>query len=246
MRIAVTGGTGTLGTPLVAELKTRGHEVRALSRHSAEHPVDLTTGDGLAAALEGCEAVIDASNSAPNRAKPVLVDGSARLLAAEREAGVSHHVCVSIVGCDRTPMGYYKVKTEQERVTTDGPVPWSIVRATQFHGLVAAAFDGAARFRIVPLPRARLQTVAVAEVAQAVADVAEREPARGRVEVAGPEVLELRELARRWRAASGRRAVLLPLPLPARLGRALREGALTNPAADVRGMITFDDWLRDR
>jgi uncharacterized protein YbjT (DUF2867 family) len=246
VRIAVAGGTGTLGAPLAAELRRRGHDVRALSRRSAEFPVDLTTGAGLDGALTGCQVVIDASNnSSPRGAKGLLVDGSARLLAAGREAGVSHHVCISIVGCDRTPLGYYKVKTEQERVTLDGPLPWSIVRATQFHELVAWGFGAAARFGVLPLPRARLQTVAAIEVARAVADVAEREPLRGRIEVAGPEVVELRELARRWRAASGRRAALVALPLPGRLGRALREGKLTAAAPDVTGTITFTDWLRD-
>jgi uncharacterized protein YbjT (DUF2867 family) len=247
VRIAVAGGTGTLGAPLVAELRRRGHEVRALSRRSAEFPVDLTTGAGLQTALAGCLVVVDASNnSSPRGAKGLLVDGSTRLLAAGREAGVSHHVCISIVGCDRTPLGYYKVKTEQERVTVDGPLPWSIVRATQFHELVAWGFAAAARFGVLPLPRGRLQTVAAVEAAHAVADVAEREPVRGRIEVAGPEVVELRELARRWRAASGRRAALVPLPLPGRLGRALSEGTLTATAPDVTGTITFAGWLRDR
>jgi uncharacterized protein YbjT (DUF2867 family) len=218
-----------------------------LSRRSADFPVDLTTGSGLQAALDGCEVVVDASNnSSPRGAKPLLVDGSARLLAAGVEAGVSHHVCVSIVGCDRTPIGYYKVKTEQERVTTDGPLPWSVVRATQFHELVAWGFASAARFGVLPLPRVQLQTVAAVDVARAVADVAEGEPLRGRIEVAGPEVRDVRELARAWRAAAGRRAALVPVFLPGRLGRALRKGTLTAAAPDVSGTISFADWLAQR
>jgi nucleoside-diphosphate-sugar epimerase len=110
MRIAIVGGTGTLGRHVTAELAARGHDVRVLSRGSAQHPVDLVTGQGLAAALDGCAVVIDASNaSAPKRAAQVLVEGSRRLLAAEQQAGVSHHVGISIVGCERVPMGYYRI-----------------------------------------------------------------------------------------------------------------------------------------
>ncbi len=242
--IGVIGGSGTLGAPLVAELRARGHTVRVLSRRSAEYPVDLTTGAGLGAALAGCEVVVDASNNSSARgAKATLVDGTARLLSAAGAAGVGHLVCISIVGCERAPMGYYKVKTEQERLVSEGAVPWSIVRATQFHELIAWAFGAAARFGVLPLPRARLQTVAAAEVAEAVAGVAESPPLRRRFEVAGPEVVELRELARRWRTATGRRALLVPVALPGRLGRALRDGALTNEHPDVRGTIRFQDWL---
>jgi len=242
--IAVIGGSGTLGAPLVAELRARGREVRVLSRRSAEYPVDLTTGAGLGAALDGCEVVVDASNNSSARgAKATLVDGTQRLLEAAGVAGVGHLVSISIVGCERAPMGYYKVKTEQERLVSESAVPWSIVRATQFHELVAWAFGAVARFGVLPLPRARLQTVAAAEVAHAVADVAEREPLRRRLEVAGPEVLELRELARTWRTGTARRARLVPVLLPGRLGRALRDGALTNEHPDVHGTITFADWI---
>jgi len=116
MKIAIVGGKGTLGGHVTAELTRRGHEVRVLSR-SGEYQVDLTTGDGLADALRDCDAVVDASNaSSAKRARQVLVEGSRRLLAAEAAAGVAHHVCISIVGCDQVPMGYYKVKTDQEHV----------------------------------------------------------------------------------------------------------------------------------
>ncbi|MGI5227637.1 SDR family oxidoreductase [Actinoallomurus sp. CA-142502] len=243
MRIAITGGTGTLGGHTAAELRARGHEVRVLSRRAPEYPVDLETGDGLAAALEGCDVVVDASNNSSKRAGRVLVDGSRRLLAAEETAGVGHHVCVSIVGCERVPMAYFRVKTEQERVVENGPVPWSIVRATQFHEYVAATLTVAGRRGVLPVPRARLQTVAATEAARAVADVAEGPTRRGRVAVAGPEIADARDLARTWRSATGRRAPLLPLPLPGRLGRALRAGALTAERPDVRGTVPFAAWL---
>jgi uncharacterized protein YbjT (DUF2867 family) len=246
MRIAIVGGTGTLGRHVATELSARGHEVRTLSRSSQDFPVDLTSGQGLAAALEGCAAVVDASNaSAAKRAAQVLVEGSRRLLGAEQEAGVRHHVCISIVGCERVAMGYYRVKAEQEQVVENGPVAASIVRATQFHELVAAALNAAGKYRVLPVPRLRLQTVAAAEVASVVAGVAEGPPGRRRIEVAGPEITTARELARTWTAVTGRAALRLPLPLPVpgTLGRALRAGALTAEHADVLGTTTFADWL---
>ena len=138
MRIAIAGGTGTLGSLVAAELGRRGHEIRVLRRSAPEYRVDLATGSGLADALAGCDVVVDASNNSSRHAAQILVDGSRRLLAAERAAGVGHHVCVSIVGCERVPMGYFQVKAEQEQVVEQGPVPWSMVRATQFHEYVLA------------------------------------------------------------------------------------------------------------
>jgi uncharacterized protein YbjT (DUF2867 family) len=243
MRIAIVGGTGTLGSHVVTNLAQRGHEVRVLSRSSPDFPVDLVSGNGLDQALDGCAAVVDASNaSSPKRAAEVLVSGTGRLLAAEQRAGVGHHVCISIVGCEQVPVGYYRVKTEQEDAVERGPVPFSIVRATQFHELAGAALAAAGRYRMLPVPRMRLQTVAAAEVASAVADVAEGEP-RGRVQVAGPEVATARDLARTWQMMTGRTVVRFPLPLPGKIGRALRDGALTAGHADVLGTITFANWL---
>jgi uncharacterized protein YbjT (DUF2867 family) len=230
---------------VAAEVAARGHDVRVLSRSSQDFPVDLATGAGLDAALDGCDAVVDASNAtSAGRARQVLVDGSRRLLAAEEKAGVRHHVCVSIVGCELVPMGYYKVKVEQEQVVEQGPVPHSIVRATQFHELAATALTAAGRWRVLPVPRIRLQTVAAAEVASVVADVAVGEPAGGRVEIAGPEVMTARDLARTWKSVTGRSAVMVPVPLPGRLGRALRDGGLTAANPGRRGAITFSAWLR--
>jgi uncharacterized protein YbjT (DUF2867 family) len=246
MRIAIVGGTGTLGKHIATAARERGHEVRILSRSSPDYPVDLVSGSGLDAALAGCTSVVDASNAtAAKRAAQVLVNGTARLLAAGERAGVSHHVCISIVGCDRVPLGYYRVKTEQEQAVERGPVPFTIVRATQFHELVDAALRTAGRYRVLPVPDARLQTVAAADVAGAVTDVVEAGPG-GRVQVAGPAVSTARDLARTWLAVTSRTAVLLPVPVPGTLGRALRGGALTAGHADVLGTITFADWLAAR
>ena len=244
MRIAVVGGSGTVGNHVSSELADRGHDVRVLSRHSKDFPVDLTSGHGLAAALDGCAAVIDASNAAsPKRAAQVLVEGSRRLLAAEQAAGVGHHVCVSIVGCERFSMSYYRVKTEQEHIVESGPVPWTIVKATQFHELALAALAAAGRWRVLPIPAMRVQTVAAAEVALALADVAEGQPRGSRILVAGPELTSARDLARSWKSITGRVALMVPVPVPGKLGRELRAGGLTTDRPDVRGTQKFADWL---
>jgi uncharacterized protein YbjT (DUF2867 family) len=242
MRIAVIGGTGTLGRQVTAELARRGHEVRVLSRSSPQFPVDLSTGAGLARALPGCDTAVDASN-AQRHATQVLVEGSARLLAAELHAGVGHHVGISIVGCDQVPIGYYKTKVAQELAIERGPVPWTIVRATQFHELVAGLFAATARYHVLPTPAIPLQPVAAADVASVLAAAAETDPSGGRITLAGPQVISVRELARAWLSATGRSAALLPVPLPGKLGRSLRTGALTTTKADVTGAITFADWL---
>ncbi|MGH2872898.1 MAG: SDR family oxidoreductase [Solirubrobacteraceae bacterium] len=245
MRIAVVGGTGTLGRRVAAALSRAGHEIRVLSRSAAEYPVDLTTGAGLDAALAGCEVVIDASNGPPlRRARRVLVDGSRRLLEVEAKSGVRHHVCVSIVGIDEVPMAYYRVKLEQERIIENGAVAWTIVRSTQFHDLLFALLSAGGSRHLLPVARAQFQPVDANEAAHAVAALAVDSARLARVTVAGPEVHDLRSLARIWRQATGRRALEIPVPLPGKLGRALREGRLTSASPDVRGTQTFAAWLQ--
>jgi uncharacterized protein YbjT (DUF2867 family) len=243
MRVAIVGGTGTLGRQVTEQLRARGHEVRVISRTATRYRADLTTGAGLDDAVSGCDAVVDASNNSSKAAAATLVEGTRRLLAAEGRAGVAHHLCVSVVGCERLPMGYFRVKAAQEAAVAAGPVPWTIVRATQFHEYLAAMMGAGARYGLVPVPRGLVQPVASAEVARAVAEAVAGGPRRGRVEVGGPEVTGFRELAVTWRRAAGKKAVLVPLPLPGRLGRALRAGAATTAHPDVRGQLTFGKWI---
>jgi hypothetical protein len=196
--------------------------------------VDLTDGGGLTRALAGADVVIDASHGG----RDVLVEGTRRLLAAELAAGVRHHVGVSIVGIDRVGGRYYKLKLDQEAEIARAGVPWTIVRATQFHTLVARTFAVSAKLGVLPSVRIPLQPVDPREVGRVLADTAEAEPSREITQFAGPEVVDARELARRWRESTGSRA--LPLRLP--VTRSLRGGGLTNPAA-WRGTVTFDRWL---
>lgn len=248
--MAVVGGTGVLGAPLVAALAAKGDDVLALSRRpstklpegASHRQVDLTSGDGLAGALAGVEVVVDAADST---AKPgeVLAEGTRRLLRAGAEAGIRHHVGVSIVGCDRVPLAYYEVKLEQEAAIAGGEVPWSLLRATQFHTLIAWACGRAARFGVVPSGSARLQPIHPPVVAARLAEVAHAEPAGRLADIAGPEVVTLTKLAKAWRSA-GHKALPLRVPMIGSIGRPLREGALTNPAAAAGGP-TFAKWLAD-
>lgn len=242
MRVAIVGGTGTLGRAVTEELRARGHEVRVLSRHAPKYRVDLDTGAGLDEALGGCEVVVDASNNSSRTAAATLGTGTQRLLAAGQRAGVAHHLCVSVVGCERVPMGYFRVKAAQEAAVMEGPVPWTVVRATQFHEYLAAMLAAGARYGLLPVPPGLVQPVASGEVARLVAEVAVGGPRRSRVEIAGPEVSGFRAPTVTWRRAARKRAVLVPLPLPGALGRALRDGALTARDPDVRGELTFKSW----
>lgn len=250
MKIAVVGGTGVLGRLVVAGLVERGGEVLVLSRsagaaalpHGASHRrVDLTSGDGLAEGLAGVEVVVDASDDR-KRAQEVLVEGSKRLLRAAAEAGVRHHVAVSVVGCDRVPMAYYDAKIAQEEEVTSGPVPWSLLRATQFHTLLDWAFGSAARFGVIPTGSAQVQPIDPAVVAERVVGAVHAEPAGRLPDVAGPEVRALGELARSWRRARGRRSLPLRVPMIGKTGRALRDGGLCDPGAAVEGP-SFERWL---
>ncbi len=241
--IAVVGGTGTLGRLVVAELQAAGADVRVLSRSAPQFPVDLTTGAGLAAALAGCDVVVDASNGSPRAPRAVLVDGAGRLVTAAAEAGVGHLVLASIVGVDGVPARYQQAKVAQEEVVRAGAVPWSIVRATQFHELVDAALSALARFRVLPRMRAPLQPVAAAEAAAQVAAVALGGPTFATRNVAGPQTLPISALARQWAARRGVRGVAVPLPLGPAVRKALRAGALTCEDPDVTGEVTFETWL---
>jgi uncharacterized protein YbjT (DUF2867 family) len=251
MRVAVIGGTGGLGSLLVAELAVRGETVRAVSRTppregalpaGVEHArADLASGEGLGAALDGVEVVVDVSNDR-RRAREVLVDGTLRLVAAGAEAGVRHHVLISVVGCDRVPNAYYDAKVAQEQALAGGSVPWSVLRATQFHTLLAGVFATAARRRLLPRGRLLLQPIDTAVVARRLADVVHAAPAGRVADVAGPQVETLSELADAWRAHHGGRLLPLPIPSLGRGFRAIAEGGLTEPAGAADGP-TFAQWL---
>lgn len=256
MEVLLLGATGTLGRSLTGELARRGHRVRAASRgrrpgaaagDPAWIPVDVASGAGLAAAIEGADAVLDAVNPTGARGPAldaVLSEGTRRVLDACHRAGGTHYVGISIVGIERVPYRYYQAKLRQEAVIERGPAPWSLLRATQFHQLVAHLLGRAARWPVLALPtRVLVQPIDVAEVARRLADAAER-PAAGRLgDVGGPRVQPAGELARVWQRACGTHQPVVHLPLPKRLREPLQDGALCTPEHAVAGP-DFAAWLQ--
>jgi uncharacterized protein YbjT (DUF2867 family) len=247
--VAVVGGTGTIGGPVVAALLARGAAVRALTRNAtnvpsgAEHRrVDITSGEGLADALAGADAVVDAVNST-RRPKQTLVEGTWRLLEADTAAGVGHHLTISIVGIEQIPFSYYHHKIAQERAVEGGPVPWSILRATQFHQLLDMAFGFAARVGLRPTGAGRLQPVDPMVVAERLADVALATPAGRLSDIAGPKIATIGELSRAWATARGRRRVPVGIPSWGKAGKALAAGELCVPDGAAGGE-DFEEWLR--
>ncbi|HEY0276914.1 MAG TPA: NAD(P)H-binding protein [Solirubrobacterales bacterium] len=247
--VAVVGGTGTVGSLIVAALLARGATVRVLSRNATDVPagaehrrVDVISGDGLAEALAGADAVVDAANS-NRRSKVTLVDGTGRLLEAGAAAGVDHHLTISIVGIDRVPSSYYRDKLAQERAVESGPVSWTILRATQFHQLLDRVFGYAARFGLRPTGAAKVQPIDPRIAAGRLADAA-LSPAAGRLpDVAGPRIETISELSRAWASARGHRRAPLRVPSLGKAGKALAAGGLCAPDAAAGGE-TFEEWLR--
>ena len=243
MRIAVAGGTGRVGHHVVEIARRRGHDVVVLTRHQG---VDLVTGAGLPGALEGVDAVIDvvSVDTLDAGESVAFFETTTRaLLDAAAAASVGHHVALSIVGIDRAPYGYYAGKLAQERLIQDGPMPWTILRATQFHEFAEQIHASA---RIGPLhvaPKMRTQPVAAAEVAERLVALAEAQPA-GRVrDLAGPREESLVDMVRRFARTRGSRAWIPAIPLPGALGRAQRDGSLLPDADADLGRQTFTEWL---
>lgn len=244
MRLAVAGGTGVVGQHVVAVAQAAGHEVVILSRRTG---TDLLSGVGLAAALDGSHALIDVANTPTlNRGKAVsfFEVTTGNMLAAEREAGVGQHVALSIVGIDRVSSGYYEGKRRQEALVEAGDVPWSILRATQFHefpGQLLARLKGP----IVLAPRMRSATVAAREVAEHLVDLATGAP-RGRApDLSGPEVHEMPDLMRQVLASQGRRKPMIRVRLPGAAGRAMATGGLLPVEPGSVGKQTFAEWLEN-
>ncbi|WBO62074.1 SDR family oxidoreductase [Streptomyces camelliae] len=195
MKIVVVGGTGLIGSQVVARLRERGHEAVPATPSTG---VDTLSGEGLASALKGADAVVDVSNSPSFETEPALdffTRSTRNQAEAEKAAGVRHHVALSIVGVDQVPdYGYYRAKVAQEEAVRGSGVPFSIVRATQFFEFIAPVMDMSTQGTEVHLPSLRLRPMASADVAAAVAEAAQGEPSYGVRNIAGPEVHRLDRL----------------------------------------------------
>ncbi|MFI7678054.1 SDR family oxidoreductase [Actinophytocola sp. NPDC049390] len=230
--ILVTGGTGTLGRAVVAELTARGHDVRVLSRRTG---TDLVTGRGLGEALRGADTVLHLATTLRGRRDVVA---TRNLVDAAPDVG--HLLFVSIAGIDRIPLGYYRGKLAAERLVAQRP--HTVLRTTQFHDLIRTLLAGAAKLPIMPVPAVRAQPIDVRDVATLLADLAAGAP-RGRVpDVGGPETKSLRELADDYLRAVGERSPMVSLSFPGKVFRGYREGAHLVPG-NPAGTITFTEYL---
>jgi uncharacterized protein YbjT (DUF2867 family) len=243
MRIAIAGGTGRIGRHTIAAVEQAGHQAVSLSRRAG---ADAYTGSGLKEALDGCDAVIDViNNGSQDTAEIVDFFGTTtrNLLAAEEQAGVRHHVLLSIVNVDRNRRApHYAGKREQERLVTDGPVPWSIVRATQFHDFAAMVAGWSLRGGSATIAPLLVQPIAQEDVAAALVEVATAPPRRDLLDIAGPETQDLVDMARRTFAVRGQDVRLVPTWRGA-FGTDMGGEALLPGENAWLGPTTFDAWL---
>ena len=241
--ILVTGGTGRLGTPTVTRLRSAGHDVRVLSRRAGPGHVigDLQTGAGITQAVAGVATVVHlATRNGRGDVAPTRL-----LLEACRAAGVGHVVFMSIVGVDRIPLGYYREKLTIEDLLGSSGMPHTILRATQFHELVAGLFSAQRYLPVIFAPRISFQPISVQDVAARVAELAGADAA-GRVpDIGGPETLQARELARQWEVAASVRRRIVSFSLPGKTFAGYAAGHNLVPG-QAYGSGTFGDFLAER
>jgi uncharacterized protein YbjT (DUF2867 family) len=244
MRIVVVGGTGLVGRQLSQVLLTAGHEVVVAARSQG---IDVTSGAGLDQALDGAQTVVDVTNTPGTEAAAIedfFATATQHLLEAEQRAGVQHHVVLSIVGVDRVPSNpHYAGKLVQEKLSSEGPVPASILRATQFFEFPAMVCEWTREDGAATLPPLLVQPVAMADVADVLAEIAAAAPRGDAGELAGPEPQDFVDMARRTLAARGEDLRLVPRWDVGTFSSAMAGNVLL-PAADARiAATTFDSWL---
>ncbi|MCA1381178.1 SDR family oxidoreductase [Bradyrhizobium sp. BRP23] len=244
MKIVVIGGTGLIGSRLVAKLKQQGHEAVAASPKSG---VNAVTGEGLAAALSGADVVVDVANAPSWEPAAVLAffqRSSENLVAAEAAAGVKHHVALSIVGTDRSPdNAYFRAKLAQETVIKSASVPYSIVRATQFFEFLAAIADTSTIDGKIVVPTAQFQPIAAVDVVDRLAEVATGRPLNGTIDIAGPEKGPFNDFIARRLKASGDPRHVIGDPKALYYGAPIDDTSL-NPLGEARlGPTPLAKWL---
>lgn len=248
MTVLITGGTGNLGSALRRLMLANGTEVRVLSRQ--ERPQgettatwatgDLRTGTGLEGALAGISTVIHCATDGKTD-----VASTERLVAAAKAAGVQHLVYISIVGVDRHPLFYYRAKYQAEQVLERSGLPWTILRATQFHDLVYGLFTGQRWLPVLFAPTIPFQTIAVDDVARRLAELASASAVGRAADIGGPQVLACRDMAAAYLAGAGSRRRVVPLALPGKVFRAYATGLHLAPNTPVAGE-TFSEFLAAR
>lgn len=244
MRIVVIGGTGLIGSQVVHGLTEHGHDAIAAAPSTG---VNTLTGEGLAEAVKGAQVVVDVSNSPTldDAAKEFFHAATTNLLEAEADAGVGHHVALSVVGTDRLApkSGYFDAKLAQEALISAGRIPYSIVHATQFFEFVKAIADSATLGNEVHLPPALIQPMASADVAEAVAIAAVNAPVNGITEVGGPEQFRLPDLIRTALTARGDTREVVADPAAGYWGVHIDERDLVPDAGATLFDTRFEDWI---
>ncbi|MDN3273577.1 SDR family oxidoreductase [Frankia sp. RB7] len=245
MKIVVIGGSGLIGSKLVAKLKQQGHEAIAASPKSG---VNAVTGEGLTTVLAGADVVVDVANSPSWEPAAVLEffeRSSKNLVAAEAKAGVKHHVALSIVGTDRSPdIAYFRAKLAQETIIKASSIPYSIVRATQFFEFLGAIGEAGASEGKVVLPSALFQPIASRDVADCLAEVATGRPLNGTIDIAGPEKAPFNEFVAGRLKASGDGRPVVGDPKAQYYGVAIDDTSLV-PLDEARlGKTPLATWLR--
>ncbi|MBO0772142.1 MAG: NAD(P)H-binding protein [Actinobacteria bacterium] len=252
--ILVTGGTGTLGRPVVQRLRDAGASVTVLSRHPRDAADgirytagDLSTGEGVGAATRGAEVIVHCAGSSKGDEQKTRT-----LVGAARDA--RHIVLVSVVGADRVPQvsaidkalfGYFGMKLATEQVVEQSGIGWTTLRATQFHDLILMVAKGMARLPVIPVPAGRFQPVEAAEVGERMAELALGEPSGLVPDMAGPKIYPTAELISSYLSAVGKRRPLVALPLPGQAAKAVRAGAVIAPDRAV-GKRTWEEFLAAR
>lgn len=256
-KILVTGGTGTLGRLVVAQLQAAGRTVRVLSRHTHDGGEgiefvrgDLATGEGIDAAVAGAEIIVNSAGSGAGDGEKAL-----NLVRAASRAGTQHLVHISVVGAgtipvkssvDRAMFGYFASKLAAERMVAESGLPWTTLRATQFYDLLLIVARQLAKLPLIPLPAGfHFQPVDAGEVAARLVELALGTPAGLVPDIAGPKVYSAAELMRAYLQASGRKRPIIPVWLPGKAAHALRAGANLNPDRAV-GKRTWEEFLAER
>ncbi|NUS73904.1 MAG: NAD(P)H-binding protein [Corynebacteriales bacterium] len=246
--ILVTGGTGTLGRQVTPLLLAAGHRVRVLSRkpHSSdqiEYLVgDALTNEGIDSAMAGAHTVIHLAGGPKGDD-----EATANVAKAARRAGVQHFVYISVIGANTLPLGYFKSKFGAEKAVRDSGVPWTILRAAQFHELTLTVLQKMAKLPVVPIPGGvRLQPVDSRDVAARLVELALNEPAGLVPDLAGPRVYELKELTRDYLKASRKHRLMMQIRMPGRAGRAYRSGENLSLDGATIGKVSWDAFLAEQ
>jgi len=245
MKIVVIGGTGLIGSKLIPKLAELGHEVVAAAPNTG---VNTLTGEGLAEVLNGAEVVVDVSNSPSFADAAVMVffqTSTRNLLSYEEKAGVGHHVALSIVGSERLPdSGYMRAKVAQEKLIKDGPIPYTIVHATQFFEFGKRIADEATVDNSIRLPPVLFQPMAAEDVASALCKVAIATPLNGSLEIAGPESFRFDDFIRQRLGALDDPREVIADPNAEYFGTELTERSIVPDGNAQLGETRFEDWLR--